>query len=119
MLQNVIILAGAFVAFLLLKRLALVRPATAQKWLKRGALVIDVRSHGEFQERHLPAAINIPLDQLREEIARRAPDKTQPLLLHCLGGVRSGMGKRMLRKMGYHSVFNLGSYRRAQKILGA
>ena len=119
MLQNVIILAGVVVAFLLLKRLTLVRPATARECLKKGALVIDVRGQGEFQERHLPAAINIPLGQLREEIARRAPDKAQPLLLHCLSGVRSGMGKSVLQKLGYHSVFNLGSYRRAEKILGA
>ena len=105
--------------FLLLKRLTLVRPEMARDWLKKGARVIDVRSQGEFQERHLPAAENIPLDRLREEIARLAPNKEQPLLLHCLSGTRSGMGKAMLKKMGYRNAFNLGSYGRAEKILAA
>jgi len=110
---------GAVAAFLLLKRLTLVTQAAAREWLNKGALVIDVRSDGEFQERHLPGAINIPLGQLRDEIARHAPDKAQPLLLHCLSGTRSGLGKGMLRRMGYRNVFNLGSYGRAEKILGA
>ena len=79
--------------------------------------MIDVRSESEFQERHLPGAINIPLNRLSEEIARHAPTKEQPLLLHCLSGTRSGMGTSALKKMGYQNVFNLGSYGRAEKIL--
>ena len=112
-----LVIGGVVAAFLLLKRLTLVGPAAARDWLNKGALVIDVRSEGEFQERHLPGAINIPLGQLREEIARRAPDKEQPLLLHCLSGGRSGMGKSALKRLGYRNVFNLGSYGRAEKIL--
>ena len=53
------------------------------------ALVIDVRTEAEFREQHLPGALNIPLDRLSEEIARHAPDKSKPLLLHCRSGARS------------------------------
>ena len=113
-----LVIAGVVVGYLLLKRLALVTTADAREWLRKGALVIDVRSEGEFQERHLPSAMNIPLGRLRGEISRRAPDKAQPLLLHCLSGGRSGIGKGMLKQMGYRNVFNLGSYGRAEKILG-
>jgi phage shock protein E len=114
-----IILAAAVVILLLLKRLAQVTPALAQEWLKEGALVIDVRSQAEYQERHLARAINIPLDQLREEIARHAPDKEQRLLLHCRSGGRSGLGTSTLKGMGYRNVLNLGSYGRAEQIVGA
>ena len=114
-----IVIAGAVIAFLLLKRLSLVTPATAREWLNKGALVIDVRSEGEFQERHLPGAINIPLGRLGDEMARRAPDKEQAILLHCLSGTRSGMAKARLKQMGYRNVFNLGSYGRAAGILGS
>jgi phage shock protein E len=113
------IIVGVVAALLLLKRIAQVTPTTAHEWLSKGALVIDVRSESEYQARHLPGAINIPLDRLREEIARRAPNKEQPLLLHCLSGGRSGIGQGMLRKLGYQHVFNLGSYGRAEKIVGA
>ena len=114
-----LILGGAVAGFLLLKRLTLVRPEAARAMLENGARVIDVRSEGEYQERHLPGAVNVPLGRLRDGIARHAPDKEQALLLHCLSGGRSGMGKSMLRKMGYRNAFNLGSYGRAEKILAA
>jgi phage shock protein E len=114
-----IILGAAIAAFLIYKRLTLLRADTAREWLNKGARVIDVRGEGEFQEKRLPGAVNIPLHRLRGEIARFAPDKAQPLLLHCVSGGRSGMGTAMLKKMGYRHVFNLGSYGRAEKILAA
>ena len=113
------IIGGAVAAFLLWKRLTLVRPEAARQWLKKGGRVLDVRGEGEFRGGHLPGAVNVPLDRLRDEIPRLAPDKEQPLLLHCLSGTRSGMVKARLKKMGYQNVFNLGSYGRAQKILAA
>jgi phage shock protein E len=113
-----IIVGGAVAAFLVYKRLTLLRPDTARDWLKKGAIVLDVRSEGEFSGGHLPGAINIPLDRLSAEIGRLAPDKDQPLLLHCLSGTRSGIGKGTLQKLGYRHVFNLGSYGRARQILG-
>jgi phage shock protein E len=112
-----IILALAVVSFLLLQRLNRVKPSTAREWLNKGALVIDVRTEAEFRERHLPGAINIPLDRLGDEIARHAPRKDQPLLLHCRSGGRSGIGTGVLQKLGYQHVFNLGSYGSAEKIV--
>jgi phage shock protein E len=112
-----IVIGGAITAFLVLKRLALVRPEVARDCLRRGAKVIDVRSESEFQEKHLPGALNIPLNRLRDHIGRHAPSKEQAILLHCLSGGRSGIGKSILRKMGYRNAYNLGSYGRAQKIL--
>jgi len=114
-----IILEGALVAFFVLIRLILVRPETAREWLKKGAIVVDVRSEAEFQERHLPGAENIPLDRLRDQKIRVAPNRNQPLLLHSRSGTRSGMGKVLLRRLGYPNVFNLGWYGRAERILGA
>ena len=112
-----IIIGGAITAFLVLKRLTLVRPEVARDCLKRGAKIIDVRSEGEFQQKHLPGALNIPLNRLRDQIGRHAPNKEQAILLHCLSGGCSGIGKSILKKMGYRNAFNLGSYGRAEKIL--
>src|SRR5574340_1407864 len=112
-----LILAGVVAAFLLFKRLTLISPGAAHQWLQQGALVIDVRSADEFQAGHLPGALSVPLDQLRQQVDRRALDKDQPLLLHCLSGTRSGLAKTMLRDLGYRNVFNLGSLGRARRIL--
>ena len=111
-------LAGAaIVAFFLIKRMSFVSEETARKHLAQGALVIDVRSPGEFGEGHLPDAINLPLGELRESLPRRVKDKSQVLLLHCLSGGRSGLARQQLRRLGYANAFNLGSYARADKIV--
>ncbi len=114
-----VVIGGVLIAFFLLKRISLVRVKPAQEWLEKGAKVIDVRSEAEFQQGHLPGALNLPLNRLREEICRHAPNKEQGLLLHCLSGGRSGLGKGMLKRMGYRHVFNLGSYGRATRIVGS
>ena len=105
------------VGFIALKRMSFVSEAVACEHLRGGALVIDVRSAGEFGREHLPQAINIPLGDIAEVIPQRVKDKNQALLLHCLSGGRSGFAKRQLKTMGYTRVFNLGSYSRAKLIV--
>jgi len=89
----------------------------AHAHLKNGALVIDVRSPGEFNSAHLPNAINVPLGEVECALPRRVKDKNQVLLLHCHSGMRSGMATRKLKRLGYINVFNLGSYARAARIV--
>ncbi len=114
-----LIVAGAIAAWLLLKRSGLISAEKARDLLRQGAPVIDVRSRNEFAAGHLSKAINVPLGELAAQAGQVAPDKHQPLLLHCLSGGRSGVGKMILRRQGYTKVYNLGSYRRAEKILKA
>jgi rhodanese-related sulfurtransferase len=85
--------------------------------LKKGAMVIDVRSPGEFESGHLPKAINIPLDDIGDALPRRVQDKNQVLLLHCQSGMRSGIAAKKLKGMGYTNTFNLGSLARARSII--
>lgn len=72
-------------------------------------LVVDVRSPSEFQTGHVDGAINLPLDRLSAECAQALPDKSQPLVLCCLSGARSGMAAQWLRQQGYQQVINGGS----------
>ncbi|HPC61748.1 MAG TPA: rhodanese-like domain-containing protein [Verrucomicrobiota bacterium] len=112
-----IVAAAVVAAFFAWKRLALVSPREARAWLAKGARIIDVRTPGEYQSRHVPGAINVPLGDLSGQIGRHAPDKTQPLLVYCLSGGRSGVAQSLLKRAGYQHVFNLGSYGRAEKIV--
>ena len=89
----------------------------AQSHLKNGALVIDVRSPGEFNAGHLTNAINIPLDEITTAVPQRVKDKSRVLLLHCQSGMRSSMAQKKLISLGYTNAFNLGSYGRAEGIL--
>jgi rhodanese-related sulfurtransferase len=91
----------------------------AAEYLRNGAVVIDVRSAGEFTAKHLPRAVNIPLSEIETVIARKVRDKDQVLLLHCQSGSRSAEAIRRLKAIGYERAYNLGSYGRAAQIVGS
>jgi phage shock protein E len=114
----VIIVVAAFAAFFLFKRSGQISAKDAKALLSNGALVIDVRSPGEFNSGNLARAINIPLDEIDSALPRRVKDKSQALLLHCQSGMRSSMAKKKLNALGYARAFNLGSYARAAQIVG-
>jgi phage shock protein E len=114
-----LIIAAIVVVIFMMKKAGQISPKDALAHLKSGALVIDVRSPGEFSSGHLPAAINIPLDEIETAVPKRMKDKNQVLLLHCASGMRSGMAKSKLKCLGYANAFNLGSYGRASKIVSA
>ena len=48
--------------------------------LQEGAIILDVRSKGEFEGGHIKGALNIPLDQLRNNFSK-LKDKNKPILL--------------------------------------
>ena len=114
---TILIIAGIVVIVFMIKKTGQISANDALEKLKSGALVIDVRSVGEFNSGHLAKAINIPLDEIETALPKRVKDKNQVLLLHCASGMRSGMAKGKLIGMGYTKAFNLGSYGRAEKIV--
>ena len=109
----VVILAVYFA----LKRSGQIPSKEARAHLKNGALLIDVRTAGEFASGHLPNAINLPLDEIETSLPRRVKDKNQVILLHCQSGMRSGVARSKLNGLGYANAFNLGSYARAEQIV--
>jgi phage shock protein E len=117
-LTTILVIAAVVAVIFMMKKLGKISAKDARRHLKNGALVIDVRSHGEFSSGHLPKAINLPLDEIETALPRRVKDKNQVLLLHCLSGTRSGMAKNKLKSLGYANAFNLGSLARALKIAG-
>jgi rhodanese-related sulfurtransferase len=113
-----LISVAVIVAILLLRNLGQISPRVARTHLQQGALVVDVRTNAEFQARHLPNALHIPLEEIESLAGRRIKDKDQVLLLHCETGRRSVTASRKFGQLGYTRVFNLGSYTRAARIVG-
>lgn len=88
----------------------------AKKDLREGAVLIDVRSEGEYMGGNVPGVINIPLDRVVAGVQERFPDKSRTLLLHCASGARSGSAASQLKAAGYQNVHNVGSFGRAYKL---
>jgi len=116
-LTTLLVIAAIIVMVFLLKRTSEISTAEALEQLKKGAVLVDVRSPGEYNAEHLPGAINLPLDVVETAVPQRVPDKSRVLLLHCQSGVRSAMALRKLRAMGYTNAFNLGSLARAREVV--
>ena len=81
------------------------------------AVLIDVRTPEEFAQGALPGARQIEFEQIAEQISAIAPDKSQPVILYCRSGRRSGIAMKTLNEMGYHNVINAGGYERLSHAL--
>ena len=84
---------------------------------KRKPIVIDVRTVGEYKAGHLDGVTNVPLAELKKLIPQVAPDKSQPLRVHCQSGGRSARAKTLLQELGYTQVEDLGSIAHARTVL--
>lgn len=72
-----------------------------------GAVLVDVRSPGEYAAGSIPGAVNVPLDELR---ARAGELPQGPLVVHCQVGQRGHTAARLLTQLG-RDVVNLdGGY---------
>jgi len=77
--------------------------------VKEGAVILDVRTKGEFESGHIKGAINIPVDQLRNNFSK-LKDKQKPIITCCASGIRSASAKNILRSNGYLEVHNGGGW---------
>ncbi len=108
------------------------------------ATLVDVRTPGEVAMEPVPGAINIPLDEVptrweefqamprplvafcrsgyrsdfREEVAKLDPNV--PVYVYCRSGNRSGQAAKMMKSMGFKTVYNLeggmGAWARKQPV---
>lgn len=87
-------------------------PATAKQLVASGALVLDVRTPEEFADGHLPAAVNVPIDELPARLAEvdqlAGGDKARPVVVYCASGARAGKAKSVLERAGHTRVVNGG-----------
>ena len=81
----------------------------AKALIDDGALVVDVRGKEQFNFRHIPGAMLIPLDELRAQIpAALEGAKALTILIYCGDGVTHGPeGTEILNKAGYPNAVNL------------
>lgn len=72
---------------------------------KKGAVIIDVRSKEEYNQKHIEGAINIPHNQILESIKKYS--KETILVLYCSTGTRSRLASNLLLSMGYSNVYDM------------
>ena len=66
--------------------------------------LLDVRQQGEWRAGHAPAAIHIPLGELKQRMDEVSKDK--PVIVICASGNRSSMAATALGNTGHNEVYN-------------
>ena len=76
---------------------------------RKDVILLDVRTEGEYQNGHIPGAINIPLDELRSRLPEL--DRGKILYVNCQSGLRSYLACRLLSQNGFSCKNLAGGYR--------
>lgn len=81
--------------------------------IRKGAIIIDVRSKGEYQGGHLKGSVNLPLRNLGDNLHKIS--KSKPIIVCCASGARSASARSILRANGFNEVYNAGSWTSLRK----
>ena len=84
--------------------------------VKEGAIILDVRSKGEYAGGHIKGSINISVDTLSNNLSK-FKDKEKPIITCCASGMRSASAKGILKSNGYKNVHNGGGWMSLQNKL--
>jgi len=79
----------------------------AVRLMNQGAVLVDVRSQGEFDAGHIRDARHLPQDQVAGAAESLKKYKEKVIIACCESGMRSGAAARVLRTQGFSKVVNL------------
>ena len=82
--------------------------AVAMMEEEKDYIILDVRTAAEFNEEHIPDAINIPNETIGTDAIPELPDKDQLILVYCRSGNRSKQASEKLVKSGYTNIVEFG-----------
>lgn len=94
-----------------IKRLMGIKTTDYAQLMKEGALILDVRTMGEFAAGHIEGAVNIPVDRLSQNLGI-LKDKNKTIITCCASGMRSATARSILQSKGYVNVYNGGAWNR-------
>lgn len=71
-------------------------------------VIIDVREIDEYKEGHIQNAINISVDDIKEEVEKVIVNKDTNIVVYCRSGSRSSEALKKLIDLGYTNVYDMG-----------
>ena len=76
---------------------------------EKNIILLDVRTKNEYLGKHIPKSTLIPIDKLTNEAVKKLPDKNREIIVYCSAGNRSARAVKILNKLGYTNIHNLGA----------
>jgi hydroxyacylglutathione hydrolase len=87
------------------RRTELMDAPRALRYLREGALALDVREPDEYRSGHLPDALHIPLGSLAKNVDRIP--SSRPIVVYCGHGERASTAVSLLERAGMRDLVNL------------
>jgi rhodanese-related sulfurtransferase len=84
--------------------------------LKKGAIVVDVRTGTEYDRGHVADAFNIPVDRILVS-ADRLREANLPIIICCNTGERSRVAVQQLKSKGIKHVYNGGNWEDVARLM--
>ena len=81
--------------------------------IQNGALILDVRSVGEYSTGHIKGSVNIPVNVLQGKLQTLKKDRA--IITCCASGMRSASAVSILKANGFSDVYNGGSWSSLKK----
>lgn len=71
-------------------------------------IILDVRTQEEFDKKHIPNALLVPIEDLKAGDFSKLPDKNATILIYCWTGRRAEDSATILGDNGYKNVYEMG-----------
>ena len=71
-------------------------------------IILDTRTREEYDQGHIPGAIQISHDEITEKAGEVLTDKDQLILVYCRSGRRSKIAAEALVELGYTNIKEFG-----------
>ena len=75
---------------------------------EQGYVILDTRTREEYDQGHIPGAIQISHDEIMEKAEEVLTDKDQLILVYCRSGRRSKIAAEALVELGYTNIKEFG-----------
>ena len=75
---------------------------------QEGYVILDTRTEEEYEQGHIPGAIVISHEEIKEKAESVLTDKDQLILVYCRSGRRSKLAAQDLADLGYTNVKEFG-----------
>jgi phage shock protein E len=96
--------------FAIIKKILGIGPKVSfSELVEGGAIILDVRTKGEYAGGHIRGSVNIPVEQLSKNL-HKLKDKNRVIITCCQSGMRSASAKGLLISNGYSNVHNGGRW---------
>lgn len=72
-------------------------------------IILDVRTKEEYDNGHIPNAICVPNESIKDMPPAALPNRNQLILVYCRSGARSKQAAQKLALLGYTNIKEFGA----------